>query len=541
MPPEILSPTINVNLSPNINVSPTLNISPQLTISPNISVTPTFEPTLNFEPSFSPTLNFEPTFQPTFEPTFQPNLFLRIGDFLPIQILPELENTFPLWESLTKAESPRLADKSFIEAFTDYNIYFANAIWCILGSPLGLFPFLYSLAQPMDELLRQRSMRLWMPSLPTPIEAIEFWRRGTLTEGEVDHILHTRGFSPIYRDSFKDLRYVLPTPSDIITWLAREAFEPDAIERFKLDWAWDEVFEQGRELFEKIGLPEDTASKHWIAHWVHPGWAVLSSLRHRDKITDDDLHHWYRLTEMCRYWWEGLDDLIWDLPNRIEIRMMCRYLDMTKSEVMDMLKKAGLREDFRSDVADFMIIMGLQGYWRALYRNKWLTKEELRSEIEAKELSPIIADRVYKYIVKQESSERVEEYRGLTKSEIIKGWKKKILSLDKAIQLLQKYLKYSKDEAEYIMAVEGAIMGSPETELEIEELAIKYKKAIGEEVIEIPPEVLEAEKDWRELERKLKEAIEVQAPPEEISKLEADIALAKSKFERLRAFFLGES
>ncbi|GAJ22435.1 unnamed protein product, partial [marine sediment metagenome] len=211
----------------------------------------------------------------------------------------------------------------------------------------------------------------------------------------------------------KEASKVMPTPADIVMFLAHEVFEKDMIEKYKLDSEWETI---DKEYAKKIGLDEDTLKNYWRNHWVHPSLSSVYDMLHRDLITEKDVAEYYRLVEVPEYWRDNLTELSWDMPNRIEIRMMARYLDLDKAFVKDMLKKAGLHADYRDAGADFMLVMGLQGYWSTMYRNGWLTSEGLLAEIEAKELDPVIAERVYKYIVKAEKPARMEETRKLTRA-----------------------------------------------------------------------------------------------------------------------------
>lgn len=344
--------------------------------------------------------------------------------------------------------------------------------------------------------------------------------------------LRDQGWSSDRIDKGLEAFKVMPTPSDIIAFLAHEVFEPDMVEKYKLLSEWEVI---DKEFAKKIGMTEETLKLYWINHWVHPSLGSVYAMLHRDLITKEDVGEYYRLVETPEYWRDKLTELSWDMPNRIEIRMMARYLNLDKDFVKDMLKKAGLHEDYRDAGADFMLVMGLQGYWSTMYRNGWLTKEGLLEEIEAKELSPVIAERVYKYIVKAESPQRVEEHRKLTRALIIKGMKADKLDADETIALLMEHQNYDYLEAKYIVDVEIATMGSPESYLEFKKLVDEGKRAIGEEVKEIPAEVLEAGKTLAGLEASLKEKTKQKASQKVLNELKAEIALAKVRYEDLKA------
>ena len=239
----------------------------------------------------------------------------------------------------------------------------------------------------------------------------------------------------------------MPTPQDIVNFLAHEVFEKGMIDKYGLESEWETI---DKEWAKKIGLDEDILHLYWLNHWQHASLSSVYEMLHRDLITVEDVDEYYRLVEIPEYWRDKLTELSWNVPNRIEIRMMARYLDLPKADVEKMLQYAGLKEEFRSDAADFMIIMGLQGYWSKMYSNGWLSSEELLAEIEAKGVSPAIADKVFRYIVKEEKPERVTKERDLTKSEIYRGIKKSKITREFGTALIQA-MNYDEWEAKFLV------------------------------------------------------------------------------------------
>ncbi|MBA7578410.1 hypothetical protein ES708_20272 [subsurface metagenome] len=349
--------------------------------------------------------------------------------------------------------------------------------------------------------------------------------------------LQDQGWSSDAVDRGLEASKVMPTPSDIIAFLAHEVFEPDMIKKYGLLSEWDVI---DKEYAKRIGLDEETLKLYWINHWVHPALSSVYDMLHRDLIEPKDVDEYYRLVEIPEYWRDSLTELSWDVPNRIEIRMMTRYLDMPKTKVMKMLQYAGLKEEFRSDGADFMMVMGLQGYWSTMYRNGWLNAEGLLKEIEAKELEPVTAERVYKMIVKAEAPARIEEGRTLTRALIMKGYKLgfetdyvKGITKEQCVELLMVQQNYDKPEAEYIVDVEEAGWGSPETPLEFKRLVNAQRKAMGEEVKEIPQEVIDAERAVLSSTGRLGAAYAAGLAQDKIDLLEVEKAEAAAKYREL--------
>lgn len=267
-----------------------------------------------------------------------------------------------------------------------------------------------------------------------------------------------------------------PSPGDLVTWIAKEVFEPETITEFGLD---EEIPYAKEEDFRKAGVFPDQLKNFWIAHWVHPSYRDIVELYRRDQISKETFWKWFKLVEIPPIWRDGMIYTAWDTPNRIETRMMCRYLDMPKEEVIKLLQYAGLQEEFRDSAADFMIIMGIESDLRTRYRNGWISSADIKSELIAKGIDSTIAERVYQRIVKEEKPERVAAERDLTKAEIVKGVKKGVISWEEGISMLQA-MGYDPGEAQFILEINiGALTGSPKTPAEFKAWEELYQTAAG--------------------------------------------------------------
>ena len=97
-------------------------------------------------------------------------------------------------------------------------------------------------------------------------------------------------------------------------------------------------------------------------------------------------------------------------------------------------------------------------------------------------------------------NERVVKERDLTKSEIVKGVKKGILTVGDGVNMLVN-MGYSESESEYIIAINvEALTGSPHTWAEFQDLVIKHNRALGRKSLDIPDEIKDLEKQIKALE-----------------------------------------
>lgn len=280
-----------------------------------------------------------------------------------------------------------------------------------------------------------------------PLEVITAWRRDSAKYEKLFDDLREQGWSEDRIEALKFFTLAYPTPTELVHWQAREVFEPDMIAKYGLS---DEAEGIERDLFYKVGLSDEMIDNHWKAHWVHPEWRQVIDMYHRGELTFDDISQWYRLVEIPPYWRDKLTAISWDLPNRIETRMMARYGLVDKAWLVEHLTRVGLHEDYRDIAADFMLAMGIRMDLASRYSKGWLTKEEVESEIATFGLSEDIGGRLYKWIVKNVSGDRVAKERDLTKTDILKGIKKGVVGVDEGKELLGD-LGYETEEIDFII------------------------------------------------------------------------------------------
>lgn len=330
--------------------------------------------------------------------------------------------------------------------------------------------------------------RLWMRDKP---RFEKYWKD-----------LKDIGASPDRIEALKELTYAMPTPQDLITWMAKEAFEPDAIEKYGLDAEYEKL---DLEWFEKVGVKPDVIPYYWRSHWVHPAFREMTDMLHRGEITDADLYDWYRLVEIPPHWRDKLTSISWDLPNRIELRMMARYGLVDKAFLVEQLKMVGLREDFRSIAADMMLAMGIRTDLSSRYSKGWLDADGVKSELDASGLSPEVSERMYKWIVRNVTEDRFAPERDLTKSEIYKAIKKGALNASQGVELIRD-MGYDQNEAEMLVSINvGALEGSPDTYQELKALTQMFKRIKGQPYRIPPKELIQAEKEVIAAERILKD------------------------------------
>lgn len=335
--------------------------------------------------------------------------------------------------------------------------------------------------------------RMFHPRIPTEAQLIAMWLRDIIPEDKLTDYLHSLGCDDVtvttlkelshprldpntvltawrrdkegYEWLLKDLEHqgldpariaalkfatlFYPSPQDLINWQAKEVYEPKMREKYGLE---DELSELEREPFYKAGVGDEQIANYWVAHWIHPAFREITDMLHRGLITDQDVYDWYRLVEIPPYWRNNLTAISWDLPNRIELRMMARYGLVDKQFLVDQLEKVGLQEEYRSIAADMMLAMGIRTDIAARYSKGWLNASEVRMELEKSGLDPQVVERMYMWIVQNNAGDRVAKEKDLTVTDIYRGVKKNTITRQEAQQLLVE-LGYDDKEAAFKLAV----------------------------------------------------------------------------------------
>ena len=437
----------------------------------------------------------------------------------------------------------------------------ASYIGAALGAPLGLFPFMMDYySSGVGGFVKQEAAYAFRPYLLTPDIMIELARRKLLAEPtetfDAWDDLRRQGWSDERIEALKELIFVMPTPSDLVTWMAREVFEPDSIEKYGLLEEFEKV---KTELFEKVGVSEEMAKNYWMAHWVHTSFTQMIELLHRGLLTGEkgvptepktraewaardkkgieELYDWYRLVEVTPFWRDLLTEATWNVPTRVDVRRWWDMATIDEAELYSIYHRQGYHnKDLDNYVTWTKVYTDLPDLI-ARYKNGWITLNEVLGTLITdgmpEERALVLLETKIK---KPYQAERVAKERDLTKSEIIKGVKKKVISVEQGIAWLME-MGYDRDEADFIVAVNVATEGSPETPLEYRGLVEAYRKSQGMEAKEIPQEVVEAERLAKDLTAKLQKAIEEKQPQETIDYLTVDKTEAMVRLRELLVLY----
>jgi hypothetical protein len=141
----------------------------------------------------------------------------------------------------------------------------------------------------------------------------------------------------------------------------------------------------------------------------------------------------------------------------------------------------------------------------AMYQKGVISGEDVVTELKRIEVPEYNARLLVKKITDEFQIERLTQEKNLTKAEILKGAKNKILTSTQASSLLQD-LGYDANEALYILAINNVVTaGDPEGYWDMRRVTENFKKARGEKYMDIPDALITFEKQIKTLKAQITE------------------------------------
>ncbi|KKL86589.1 hypothetical protein LCGC14_1943240, partial [marine sediment metagenome] len=302
----------------------------------------------------------------------------------------------------------------------------------------------------------------------------------------------------------------LPSADEQTFWLAREVFEPDQILKYGLD---DELPAYADTDFSKVGVSPEQMTNKWRAHWEHASYIQMVEMFRRKLITEEDVRDWFRLVEIPPFWRQKLIDSAYTWPTRVDVRRWWDMRTIDEAELRRLYSGMGYRGDNLDNYLLWTKVYTAFPDLIARWKNGWITIDDVKSELTGLGMPTARVEEMIQTKIKPAGTERVAGERDLTKTDIIKGVKKEVISWSEGIELLVD-MGYSEDEADYILAINiSALEGSPETMEEFRDITQRYRKAVGlpskpvtEELLKAAAEVVRLTEEVKSL----KEAVEAE-------------------------------
>jgi hypothetical protein len=173
---------------------------------------------------------------------------------------------------------------------------------------------------------------------PGPMDLLDLWNRGEIAEADVERGLRQSNLKPEWFETFKALRYFIPSVSDLVRFAVREVFTPSIRSEYGLDDDFPADFEREG---AKRGLSGVWARAYWAAHWELPSIEQGYRMLHRGEITEAQLDTLLRTKDVMPYWRERLKAIAHLVPGRVDLRRMFRAGTIDRSGVLEGYKRLG--------------------------------------------------------------------------------------------------------------------------------------------------------------------------------------------------------
>jgi hypothetical protein len=125
-------------------------------------------------------------------------------------------------------------------------------------------------------------------------EAITLYRRGGIDRTELAARMRAQGvLDPCLGDEFLRISEQLPTQSDLVRFMVRDAADQTVVEKYELDEDFDKKYTGPLKDWGKaLGIPDDYFRYVWRSHWEIPSYTQLREMFHRLRPNRSALKNW---------------------------------------------------------------------------------------------------------------------------------------------------------------------------------------------------------------------------------------------------------
>jgi len=178
------------------------------------------------------------------------------------------------------------------------------------------------------------------------------WLRGEIDTELHDTFLRKLGYTQEQVELLKKLYYYIPSIPDLIRLAVREAFSPEAIEKFRLHEDYPKEFEQWA---MKQGLSPYWCRAYWAAHWELPSLTMGYEMLHRRIISREELELLMRMQDISPFWRDKLIKLSYAPYTRVDVRRMYREGVISEKEVFETYLDLGYDEEHARNLTEWTI------------------------------------------------------------------------------------------------------------------------------------------------------------------------------------------
>lgn len=252
------------------------------------------------------------------------------------------------------------------------------------------------------------------------------WLRKDITDDKMYERMRELGYTDTRIGELTKLWVIIPPVQDILTMVAKEAFEPDSVALMGLE---DEFPAAQAEWLEKQGLSRFWQMKYWAAHWDQPSIQQGFEMLHRGVITHSELDFLFKTVELPPYWRAKLTEIAYQPYTRVDIRRMYDMGVVTSDELHTAYTDIGYDDEHAAKMTEFT--------------KRWVEDAD----------------------------------RDLTKGEILKGYRTRLLTRTDSVALLTD-IRYTDAQANYYCELEDYRELDEQQSAAIKAVETKYKNLL---------------------------------------------------------------
>jgi len=182
--------------------------------------------------------------------------------------------------------------------------------------------------------------------------------RGNITSDKMFERMRELGYTDTRTKEIVQTWTLYPSPADLFTMVAHEAFEPSMYGPLGLA---DEFPQDQVPWLAAQGISQEWALKYWIAHWAQPSLEQGFEMLHRGVITRDELNMLFKVVEIPRFWRDKLMAVTYNPYTRVDARRMHELGVLTTQELVVAYQDIGYDATKAAKMAEFTIKYNAEG------------------------------------------------------------------------------------------------------------------------------------------------------------------------------------
>lgn len=280
----------------------------------------------------------------------------------------------------------------------------------------------------------------------------------------------TTSFAPLLERYWHTVAQAeIPGPSDMVRFQLREVFDPER----RAELLGTDDITPFRRFMQQRGFPNYWADSYWAAHWNLPSATQLNEMVHRGVISDDEWRRQTKLNDLVPEAIPWMEQIIYSPFTRVDVRRMGDLGVLTDRQLLQGYADIGYfapktataphRAMFAAEAGEtfdatihkaealvvFTRVFNAMPSIRARLRNGFIQPGQVRNEILALGVPEETATKLSEELVKSRDLGDAETTRELTTSQILRGYKKALISANQTIFLLTE-LGWNADRAEFL-------------------------------------------------------------------------------------------